>query len=189
MKSAALLVVVAACGFEGTPAGGAATIDAATIDAQPLDAPTCPAAPDGCTAFACAETTSCYYLCTAKLRYGDAQARCQSASIGCMTRVDSAAEDQCLHDFAMPDFFAGTIVFVGFRQAADQPATDAGWSWQCGDTQYLASNWGTFEPNDNDLTFPFMEMNRENCTAITGGGAWLDVSCDDERRYICELER
>lgn len=198
MKSLAVgALVLGACGFEGSPAApvnGDATHDAtivddAAIDARPIDAAECPAAPSGCTAFSCAASTSCYYHCTTKLSYTDATARCESAGMGCITRVDSLAEDTCLHDFAMPDFQAGTIAFIGFRQEPDQPATDAGWNWQCGDTTYLPANWGTFEPNDNDGNPPFNEMNRENCAALVGDNAWLDIGCIEPRRYICELER
>ena len=90
------LVLLAACRYEPQLGGDASVApldDAhdARPDAPP-DAHVCPDAPSGCTAFACAGSSSCYYVCGPR-SFDDAAAHCTSDGLGCLVTINDAAED------------------------------------------------------------------------------------------------
>jgi hypothetical protein len=186
----AYLVVLAACSFEhGVPMtqpDDASTADVlrivdAAIDA-PADARICPAAPPTCTAFTCASSTSCYYVCgsatTGKQSYAGALGSCANANVGCVVTINDQAENDCIATKTLPSF-PSALVWFGFDQSASGSEPAGGWSWRCGTSSYVAPNWGQFEPNN--------QGGSEDCAALTAGGAWLDVDCTGTARFVCEL--
>jgi hypothetical protein len=160
--------------------------DSSPPDGPPPDMttlPACPPAPSGCELFECAESTSCYYKCPARSWTG-ARDQCVTDQRGCLATINSASEDVCLFANVGPLVFPD-LAWFGYRQASNQATPIAGWDWECGNSTYLAPNWGAFEPNDGNNS----ENNAENCAAIGADGAWIDIGCSDQKRYVCELPR
>ncbi len=171
---------------DGVPTDDAPVVDAPVIDAAvdaPVDAPTdaaidartCPPPPSGCTSFACAGSTHCYYACSAT-SWSNAEARCAGNNLGCLATIDDALENQCIHDATMPVF--PNLVWFGWRQDAAGAEPAGGWGWACGSSAFIAGNWGMFEPNN---------QGNEDCGAMGAGGAWIDGACGTSLRYVCEL--
>jgi hypothetical protein len=187
-----LALVLAGCSYAPQRTGAQPAEDASLPDdgAPPIDMPfdapplpACPTAPAGCTAFECRGSTSCYYECP-PLAFTAARDRCVNEQRGCLATIDDADEHVCLFANTSPIVFPD-LVYVGYRQAQNQTSPDDGWSWECGTSTYVAPNWGDFEPNDSDG----IEDNSENCMALGVGGAWIDIDCDDDMRFVCELPR
>jgi hypothetical protein len=183
-------MILAACSFQITTSGqrpedaadGDATVTDGSVDAPPdaepdapIDARICPAPPGGCTAFECAGSASCYFVCNGKQTWNTARDRCVMAG-GCLATIEDTDENACIAAASQPAF--PDIVWFGFRQTGNvEPA--GGWGWQCGTSSFTAPNWGDFEPND--------EGNDEDCGAMIANGAWLDGGCTYSARYVCEL--
>lgn len=194
MRAATIVAlgVLAACTFEPAPYAPPvadapdspidAPLDTAMIDAAPpVDARMCPAAPPTCTAFTCAGSSSCYYICgsdtTGKQSYSGARGSCTNANVGCIVTINDQAENDCIAAATTP-MFPSSLVWIGYEQASNGSEPAGGWSWQCGTSSYLAPNWGDFEPND---------QNGEDCALMTAGGAWIDGDCGGSARFVCEL--
>lgn len=194
MRATAVVAValVAACKFEpgsysapveDAPEGAVdASLDTTLIDAPPADARMCPAAPATCTAFTCAGSSSCYYICgtstTGKQSYAGARGSCTNSEIGCIVTIDDQAENDCIAAATLPTF-PSALVWLGYEQSPSGSEPDGGWSWRCGTSSYLAPNWGDFEPNN--------EGGGEDCTLMSAGGAWIDGDCGGSARFVCEL--
>jgi hypothetical protein len=158
----------------------AAVIDAAVdapIDARAIDARTCPTAPGGCTPFACAGSTSCYYLCVPAAGWTAANLRCTSAGLGCLATIGDAAENTCIAAATAPSF--PNLIWFGWRQSPSGGEPSGGWGWQCGTSPFVAGNWGSGEPNNSG--------GNEDCGAMATGGGWIDGDCGVSFRYVCEL--
>jgi Lectin C-type domain len=195
MWLAAIVMLCASCGFEVPSAGAPADDDASvTTDAAfdaPLDAPpdagadaalaACPAAPGGCTGFTCATSTSCFYVCSNTHSYNAARDTCVSDNLGCLATVNDAAENACIVAHTVPAPVFPNLLWIGYVQAANATEPGGGWGWQCGSSTYVAANWGSFEPNDSG--------GNEDCGAVNEGGAWIDVACGTQLRYVCERPR
>jgi hypothetical protein len=151
------------------------TLDALVSDASP-DARTCPPM-IGCTAFQCATTSSCYYYCTPKTSWQNAQTACAGLPQGCLVTINDQSEQDCVVSNVMPTF--ANFPWIGFRQSASGAEPAGGWSFVCGTSSYVAPNWGSFEPND---------IGGEDCAAMTDGGGWFDATCGDPGRYVCEVQ-
>ena len=166
----------------GDGAGDAVTASDAPVDAQLADARGCPAAPASCTAFTCASSSSCYYICgtatTGKQSYSGASGSCASANVGCVVTINDQAENDCIAAATLPSF-PSALVWFGYEQSSSGSEPAGGWSWQCGTSSYVAPNWGMFEPNNDG--------GGEDCSALAAGGVWLDVSCNGSARFVCEL--
>lgn len=175
---------------DGAAADGAAAdgaeLDAAIVDAivdapddaaadAAVDARSCPTAPAGCTAFTCAGSTSCYYVCNAQ-SWTSARDRCVSADLGCLATIDSDAENTCIAGATNPTF--PNVVWFGWRQSASGQEPAGGWGWECGSSSFVAGNWGDFEPNNSG--------GNEDCGAMAQGGAWIDGGCGTSLRFVCE---
>ena len=161
------------------------TIDGRTIDASidaMADARVCPEAPPTCTLFTCPSSSSCYYICgsatTGKQNFNGARGTCTSNNVGCIVTINDQMENDCIAQVTQPTF-PNALVWFGFKQASNGSEPAGGWSWECPPSNYLAPNWGDFEPNDTN--------NNEDCAAMTAAGAWLDVDCGGTARYVCEL--
>lgn len=144
-------------------------------DAPPT--PVCPDAPPRCVAFRCASTTSCYYVCEAKIETA-ARSECQVQAIGCLVTIGDADENACIA--AATQATAAEPVWLGYAQpaTANEPAGD--WAWYCADgTSFVPPTWGMSEPNDGG--------GNEDCGAMGADGAWLDGDCNTRLRYVCEL--
>ncbi|MBK7072675.1 MAG: C-type lectin domain-containing protein [Myxococcales bacterium] len=179
--------VIDGAGGDGALADDASAVDAAEIDAAidapvdapvdaPIDARACPAPPTGCTSFTCAGSSHCYYACNAT-SWTNAESRCASNNLGCLATIDDAVENQCIHDATQPVF--PNLVWFGWRQDAAGAEPAGGWGWACGDSSFVAGNWGSFEPNN--------QGGNEDCGAMSAGGAWIDGACNSSLRYVCEL--
>jgi hypothetical protein len=191
----AITLVLAACQYspqrsapmiiddDGGPTASDAPADTTTVPPDMMVLPPCPPAPSGCTLFECEESTSCYYECAPR-SWTSARDQCATDQIGCLATINSTNEDACLFTNTSPITFPD-LVWFGYRQAANQATPISGWDWECGSSSYLAPNWGATEPNDSNGS----ENNSENCASIGSGGAWIDISCGDSRRYVCELGR
>lgn len=171
MRWLAFVLAVGGCGFEVTITAG----DGATqADA---DLSSCPAAPTGCTAFACSTTRSCYYYCASSQRSTDAQARCAMiAGNGCLVTLDDADEDVCVRTNAG----SGDLIHIGLIQPSGSQEPDGGWTWRCG-TSTLAAQWTGDEPNDGS--------GGEDCGTTDPNGGWVDVGCYERFRFVCEVPR
>lgn len=156
--------------------------DAKPIDARPADARICPPAPAGsaCTLFTCDGSSSCYYVCgnTSNIKFSwfGAVASCPNAGLGCIVTINDQAEQDCITTHTTPVF--ASYVWIGFYQSPIALEPDQGWSWQCGNSNYLSPNWGQGEPNN---------QGDEDCAALTGGGGWFDATCTGTARMVCEL--
>src|SRR5262245_50337785 len=162
-----------ACSFEhGVPAtGDAKRVDAAS-DGKPADARICPAAPNGCTAFPCAGTASCYFVCGNAINrppWLTAVGQCQAAG-ACLVTINSAAEQMCLTQQTMPS--VQSPVWIGLGETA------GGWGWRCGPASSYA-NWAPGQPMN--------QTGLETCAAMVDTGAWIAVRCDASARFVCEL--
>jgi hypothetical protein len=193
----AVVFAVAACNYAPARVGGtaddAATGDSSTVnpdaanDAPPPDAlPPCPPAPTGATLFECPGETSCYYRFPAATSWNAARDRCVTEQRGCLVTINNANEQACVFAQFDPISFPN-FIYIGYHQADNQANPQAGWSWECGNSQFLAPNWNDAggEPNDGNGS----ENNSENCVALGGGGAWIDIGCNDDDRFVCELPR
>ncbi|HEY5924295.1 MAG TPA: C-type lectin domain-containing protein [Kofleriaceae bacterium] len=130
----------------------------------------CPAAPAGCTLFRCAG--SCHYSCTGTGDWNVAQSYC--AQVGCLATIESQAEQDCITAATQPT--NASPVWIGSTQSDMQPEPRDGWTWACGASSY--ANWGSYEPNDL--------YGNQDCAALSSGGRWDDISCANERRFVCE---
>ena len=198
MRVVAVVVGLSACSF--APGKGAmqppddgaidAAIDAtdamqqfdAAIDAMP-DARMCPAAPPTCTAFKCAGSSRCYYVCgsstsdTGRLPWSDARDACVNAHVGCIVTINSQAEQDCVAQQAAPVY--PNTVWFGLVQSASGSEPAGGWGWACGPSSYVSPGWGSSEPNN--------QGGSEDCGSMTTGGGWNDAECGDDMRCVCEL--
>ena len=154
------------------PDGGVDSAPDARSNSAP-DARECPAAPAGCTLFRCAGTAGCYYACTGQVSWGAAQSYC--TQVGCLATIDGPAEQECIAAAANPT--NSSPIWIGAHQPAGSPEPKDGWTSVCGTSTY--TNWGSFEPND----YP----SGSDCAELTSGGLWSDVSCNYDRRFVCEL--
>lgn len=171
----------------GSDGAGGGVIDAAS--GQPPDAvdpASCPAPPPQCTVFTCAGSTSCYYRCQSKRAFAGAQTQClqirEGNSLACLATISNATEQQCIAQAVapgLPDF-----VWAGYSQVSGAGTPSGSWSWSCGSSLYVHPSWAQGgEPNDLDG----IENGQENCLGLAGLGAWIDVDCGVEARYVCEL--
>lgn len=153
---------------------------ALTVVADPLDAGVdtggCPAAPVGCTAFACPPSTRCYYVCVERA-WSAAERQCPAMGLGCLVTIGDQTEDDCVA--AATSATAAAPVWTGWHQAIGSTEPAGGWGWACPDgSSYLAPGWGTVEPDD---------QGGEDCGAMGAGGAWADRGCNLNHRFVCEL--
>lgn len=152
-------------------------IDARAIDAppKPIDARMCPPM-IGCTAFQCPTTTSCYYYCTTKTTWQMAQDACDDVPNGCLVTINDQDEQDCIVANVMPTF--ANFPWIGFRQSPTAAEPAAGWSFVCGQSSYVAPNWGMDEPNN---------IGDEDCAGMSETGFWFDAGCAEMGRYVCEV--
>lgn len=148
--------------------------DARVIDASG-DARVCPAM-IGCTAFQCASTSSCYYYCTTKTTWQNAQNACDDVPNGCLVTINDQMEQDCIVANVMPTF--ANYPWIGLSQAATGMEPAGGWSFTCGASAF--TTWAMGEPNDADVP-------GEDCAGMTDGGPWFDTDCTDPGRYVCEV--
>ena len=137
---------------------------ALTIDPVP-----CPAAPAGCTAFACPGVDHCYYRCAPRV-WPSAASQCATLSLGCLATLSDADEAACVAAAAAEP------AWIGLRQdnGAAEPA--GGWGWDCPDgTSY--PGWLPGEPDD---------AGDADCGAVGASGAWIDLPCNTQHPLICE---
>jgi hypothetical protein len=182
VRSSVVLLAIAACGFERR----ALEVDAPTAEAPPeaaIDAApaACPMAPPGCTAFGCAGSTSCYFLCSAGVPWPMANQRCMMAGVGCLATIDDAAENTCITAAAATSL----PVWIGYVQTDTTTEPGVGWTWACRSSPFTPSPpWGVpgAEPNNAG--------GDEDCAEIVNAaGQWNDDECDDSLRFVCELPR
>lgn len=140
-----------------------------------IDARVCPAAPSGCTSFACAGSSSCYYVCTAT---DWNQARKCMGTLGCIATINSAEENACITGATSPMY--PDLVWFGFRQSSSGVEPAGSWSWECESSTFVAPNWGAMNGEPNN-------QGNEDCGYLGGDGAWFDGGCSTALRYVCEL--
>jgi hypothetical protein len=167
-------------GDAAPPGDGAidgANDDAGKVDADPtIDAVACAPAPIGCNMFTCPGSSHCYYVCSIERSWTSARDQCGIDALGCLVTIDDQDEQDCIDDNAMPTF--PDFVWIGFVQDASGIEPAGGWTWECDSSTYVAPNWGGLEPNDDGGV--------EDCAAMTTAGAWIDASCAQTARYVCE---
>jgi len=96
------------------------------------------------------------------------------AAGGCLVTLDDTAEDQCVRTNAG----AGDLIHVGLVQASSGPEPAGGWGWRCGASSY-GPRWRSGEPNGSS----------EDCGAMDTEGNWIDVGCNEDFRFVCEVPR
>jgi hypothetical protein len=196
MRVAVTVLVLASCDFSGPAAAPQGTSDAdvdrdatvidtpvTTLDA-PLDSPElapCPAPAAGCTLFECAGTSNCFYACSTPRNHTDAAVRCEQDGMGCLATISNATENTCVAQSIQPPPIFPALITIGYEQAPNGSEPDGGWAWRCGSSAFVAPNWGDFEPTNTG--------GNEDCAGMNEGGAWIDVDCGVQFRYICELPR
>lgn len=113
-----------------------------------------------------------YAFCFHRQSFSYAEADCVAQG-GALVAIHSEGDQDEIVALAAERGFAGDF-WLGF--------TDDGYegqfAWVDGsDVDY--SNWGGGEPNDAG--------GNEDCTQITGSGAWNDLDCDAQLPYVCAL--
>lgn len=88
-----------------------------------------------------------------------------------LATLTSADENQFVTDNVITS--CNCNYWAGGAQAADQQATDDGWSWVNGDGPFVFTNWNSPEPNDQNG----VESNEENCLEVSESGYWNDQNC------------
>ena len=147
----------------------------ATPDGPAID-PTCPAAPPGCTPFACLGIRNCYYDCgiDVKQTWTNAGQFCTGNRLDCLAPVRNAVDAGCLGSRAKTD-----PIWVNYAQQTDATEPSNGWDWGCAQTNFI--NWAPTEPNN--LT------GDEDCGAIKDtGGKLFDEKCTNLYRFVCVQE-
>jgi hypothetical protein len=193
----AVLAMLAACGFRSPTGSRDAMHDADDGSPRdgapdsPPDAPPdaalvpCPRTPTGCTAFACAGSTSCYYVCGQVVQWSAANTRCMANNIGCLVTLDGDAENTCVATTTSP---TGNPIWIGYVQTDNSVEPAAGWTWACGQSTFTPSPpWGLPPPNNE----PNDSNGDEDCVQMVNDfGHWNDARCSSTApRYVCEFPR
>jgi hypothetical protein len=172
-----ILVLCAACSFDGLHEPSGSVIDGPTRDARVDDARTpdagSPDATPDANLPACATSPAydlvhaghAYRLVTSAVIADEAQAACGGDGAYLVT-IDNSDENG----------FVDAIYSTGWIGANDV-ALEGTFVW-VGGGPVTYENWASGEPNDF--------MNVEDCAYMTSSGSWNDVPCDDEWRYLCE---
>lgn len=159
--------------------------DGIDSDCNQATTETCPA---GCTPYE--NEGDNYIFCNIGASQPDAVTTCASQDMR-LVRVDSSEEQSYLSD--------QRIVAFGGRKKTHIGGTDQGventWVWQDGDQFWQGKSGGTAidglftfwrgsEPNDDGT---------QDCAAMrdsnSNTGRWVDISCGQVNRYICERDR
>jgi hypothetical protein len=183
MRRLAITMVLAGCqnalGLEEPvlqqPDAGAQNV--VDVPEAPVDAAAqCPAAPAGCTAFACAATDSCYYACSGHATWVAAQSYCTQIADGCLATITGELEQQCVVAATQPT--SSDPVWIGLYQldAAHEPGD--GWQWTCGDSAWRS--WAAYEP--------YELVGDRDCGELAGAGGWKAEVCGYSRRFVCKVD-
>jgi hypothetical protein len=163
------------------PADGPASKDGPGPGDGPSDGTAgCPAAPLGCTLFACTGRVGCLYDCGHDTRrtWTGANGFCAAQGLGCLARIDGPSDNACIAQQVLPGSASNDIVWFGYAQAATGAEPSVGWSFTCGSSTYV--NWGITEPNQ--LT------GDEDCASMhDSSGVWSDDQCGNAYRFVCSL--
>lgn len=165
----------------------AAPVDALVIDALPIDAVPIDAAPP-CTTDGLPSTctnpqvlmcgTACWVRCANAATFATATAACTAWS-GRLLEIESVAEQMCAQTA-----YTGVTGWLGLVQMQNQPAADAGWTWNNARPAVFTTfaNWLTGKPDDGTPG----ENNDEQCGRMALDGTWDDVECNQGHRFACE---
>jgi hypothetical protein len=131
--------------------------------------------PAGCTLAACG-TEACHAFCPQLA--SEAAARISCAPPWCIVTITDITENDCIRAGIQ-----NMSSWIGYVQAPNQTAVDAGWGWTCGTSPLV--NWSTGEPNDG---LDGIENGEEQCAWIAGDGTWADVACGMSYPFVCKLQ-
>merc|ERR1712137_148233 len=121
--------------------------------------------------------TNCYHFSHDKESWLGAREMCNQIIGGELIEINDADENK---------FVAGEIAlrnnytpFIALTDVVEENV----WVWMSSNTHLTNTsytNWDHGQPNNNGGS--------ENCVKMTTGGFWNDVSCSDDRFFICEQD-
>ncbi|KAI4878294.1 hypothetical protein NFI96_000095 [Prochilodus magdalenae] len=110
-----------------------------------------------------------FHLVQQKMAWLDAQAYCRAKYVDLAT-IDGDADMTELQNEAQFSNFSSTA-WIGLYNDVNS------WRWSYGNVSVNITNWNMTQPNNRNGI--------EECGVITSRGYWADVSCTEERPFLC----